>query len=139
LEESGDFGYGVIMGISMMDKLGIDQSRTSKTITWGEDVEVPMVPHGYWTETRIQKICSKSNVEKHEITGQCEEIRTEPTMFLTNTPSFTKAVYDTPDLLEIVKRDGSNLTMDQRSALLQILMQNNEVFKGGRDTTRGSR
>ncbi len=25
-QESGDFGYGVIMGISMMDDLGIDQS-----------------------------------------------------------------------------------------------------------------
>jgi hypothetical protein len=40
--ESGDFGYGIIMGIGMMDELGIDQSRTTKMITWGE-LETPMV------------------------------------------------------------------------------------------------
>ena len=141
-EESGDFGYGVIMGIGMMDKLDIDQSRTSKTITWWEDVKVPMVPQGYWTETRIQKICSKSSAEKHKISGQDKENRvyfpTEPTMFLTNTPSFTKAVYNTPDLLEIVKCDRSSLTMDQRSTLLQVLTQNNKWLKGERDTTQGS-
>ena len=79
------------MGIGLMDELGIDQSRTSKTITWGEDIEVPMVPHGYWTEMRIQKICSKSSIEKQEIS----------------------AVYDGPDLLEVIKRNGSNLTMSQ--------------------------
>jgi hypothetical protein len=33
--ESGDFGCGIIMGIGMMDELGIDQSRTDKMITWG--------------------------------------------------------------------------------------------------------
>ena len=62
--ESGDFGYGVIMGIGMMDELGIDQSRTDKMITWGPDIEVPMVPLGYWTETRIQKACERTNKKK---------------------------------------------------------------------------
>jgi hypothetical protein len=36
--QSGDFGYGIIMGIGMMDELGIDQSRTEKMITWGHDI-----------------------------------------------------------------------------------------------------
>ena len=49
-ETSGDFGYGMIMGIEMMDDLGIDQSQTTKMITWGPDVTVPMVPMGYWSE-----------------------------------------------------------------------------------------
>ncbi len=31
--ESGDFGYGIIMGIGMMDELGINQSCTDKIIT----------------------------------------------------------------------------------------------------------
>jgi hypothetical protein len=45
--ESSDFGYKVIMNIGMMDSLGIDQSRTKKSITWGHDISVPMVPYGY--------------------------------------------------------------------------------------------
>ncbi len=45
--EFGDFSYGVIMGIGMMDDLGIDQSRTEKIITWGPDVQVKMVPINY--------------------------------------------------------------------------------------------
>ena len=50
-EESGYFQYGVIMGIGMMDKLGIDQSRSTKTITKGNDIEIAMVPNGFWTDS----------------------------------------------------------------------------------------
>jgi predicted aspartyl protease len=59
--ESGDFSNGVIMGIGMMDELGIDQSRTDKIITWGPDVQVPMVPiiigptHAYKLYAKAQK------------------------------------------------------------------------------------
>jgi hypothetical protein len=56
--ESGDFGYGIIMGIGMMDELQINLSRTDKIITWGHDVQVSMVPIGYWTDARIQTICN---------------------------------------------------------------------------------
>jgi hypothetical protein len=35
------------MGIDMMDDLGIDTSRTTKTIIWGNDIEVPMVSKSY--------------------------------------------------------------------------------------------
>ena len=62
--ESGDFGYGIIMGIGMMDELGIDQSRTTKMITWGE-LETPMVPSGYWTDERIRTVCAKSQRLKY--------------------------------------------------------------------------
>jgi len=56
-KESGDFGFGVIMGIDMMDDLGIDTSRTTKLIIWGNDIEVPMVSKNHWTEARIQALC----------------------------------------------------------------------------------
>jgi hypothetical protein len=52
------------MGIVMMDEVGIDQSRTDKIITWGYNIQVPMVPIGYWTDTRIQTICKHANTEK---------------------------------------------------------------------------
>jgi hypothetical protein len=52
------------MGIGMMDELGIDQSHTDKIITWGQDVQVPMVPIGYWTDACIQRICKHANTEK---------------------------------------------------------------------------
>ncbi len=63
--ESGDFGYGIIMGIGMMDELGIDQSRTDKMITWGHDIKVTMVPIGYWTDACIQSICKANNKKEH--------------------------------------------------------------------------
>jgi hypothetical protein len=55
-EESGDFGYGMIMGIKLMDQLGINQSQTKETVTWGLDVTVPMVPMGYWTDSIIRSL-----------------------------------------------------------------------------------
>jgi hypothetical protein len=45
--ESGDFGYGIIMGIGMMDELRMNPSHTDKIITWGQDIQVPMIPIGY--------------------------------------------------------------------------------------------
>ncbi len=36
-QESGNFGYGIIIGNDMMDDLGIDQSQTKKIITWGHN------------------------------------------------------------------------------------------------------
>ncbi len=60
-ENSGDFGYGMIMGCRQMDLLGIDTSRTDKTITWGADVSVPMVSTSYWTDARIQSLLWKTS------------------------------------------------------------------------------
>ncbi len=45
--------------------------------------------------------------------------------------SFEKAVYETPDLLEVAKRDGAKLTPAQQAMLLNVLVKNNDVFKGG--------
>jgi len=43
-KESGDFGFGVITGIDMMDDLGIDTSRTTKWIIWGNDSKFRWCP-----------------------------------------------------------------------------------------------
>jgi hypothetical protein len=147
--ESGDFGYGIIMGIGMMDELGIDQSRTDKMITWGHDIEVPMVPIGYWTDACIQSICKANNKKEHaesnsknlETKEENSTIKSkyatisEADLFLTankpNEASFKKAVYETPDLLEVAKRDGMQLTPAQQAMLLNILVKNQDVFKGG--------
>jgi hypothetical protein len=53
-KESGDFGFGVIMGINMMEDLGINTSQTTKTIMWGNNIKVPMVSKRHCTEARIQ-------------------------------------------------------------------------------------
>jgi len=47
-------------------------------------------------------------------------------------PSFTKAVYVKPDLLEVVKRDGVNLTTDQQALLFRMLPDRDAVFQGGK-------
>jgi hypothetical protein len=145
--ESGDFGYGVIMGIGMMDELGIDQSRTEKIITWGPDVQVPMVPINYWTDAPLQAICKSAKPNKALLGDQRNEPK-EPTdatsvtrksssdLFLTtNKPteaSFKKAIYEKPDLVEIVKRNGTKLAPQQQALLLNVLVKNIKVFSRGR-------
>ena len=47
------------------------------------------------------------------------------------TASFKKAVYETPDLLEVAKRDGLKLTSTQQALLLNVLIKNDNIFKGG--------
>jgi hypothetical protein len=142
--ESGDFGYGIIMGISMMDEQRIDQSRTTKMITWGE-LETPMVPSGYWTDARIQTVCkvadakvldsflkNKENEEaisKIKSTDKSATISDKNTNLFSTTnkakeASFTKAVHETPDLFEVAKRDGSNLSSEQQMMLLNVLLKN---------------
>jgi len=45
-------------------------------------------------------------------------------------PSFTKAVYVKPDLLEVVKHDGVNLTTNQQALLFCMLSNHDAVFQG---------
>jgi hypothetical protein len=54
-----------------------------------------------------------------------------------NKASFKKAVYETPDLLEVAKRDGMKLTPAQQAMPLNILVKNQDVFKGGRGYYNG--
>jgi hypothetical protein len=50
--------------------------------------------------------------------------------------SFTKAVYVKPNLLEVAKHDGTNLTPMQQAMLFNILTASNKVFKGWQRPTR---
>ena len=140
-KESGDFGFGVIMGIDMMDDLGIDTSRTTKSIIWGNDIEVPMVSKNHWTEARIQALCgvrrrSSQNPTKTDIyVDDSSTLPSKSSLFLAanqSAPSFTKAVYVKPDLLEVVKRDGVNLTTDQQALLFRMLSDHDAVFQCGK-------
>ncbi len=59
----------------------------------------------------------------------------ESSLFLAanqSAPSFTKAVYVKPDILEVVKRDGVNLTTDQQALLFHMLSDHDAVFQGGK-------
>ena len=96
-----------------MDNLGIDTSRTTKTITWGDDIEVLMVSKNHWTDVRIQSVCGVfrrqpvKSKETDNITSEPSTAQKESSLFLTGSeaaqsaPSFTKAVYVKPDLLEV--------------------------------------
>ncbi len=139
------------MGIGMMDELGIDQSQTDKMITWGQDIKVPMVSIGYWSDAHIQSICKANNKKEHaesnlknlETKEENSTIKStvkfatisEANLFLTankpNKASFKKAVYETPDLLEVAKRNGTKLTPAQQTMLLNILVKNQDIFEGG--------
>jgi hypothetical protein len=97
--ESGDFGYRIIMGIDIMNELEIDQSRTTKMITWGE-LETPMVPSGYWTDARIQTVCKVRDKELLDVFSKNEENEEAISKIKSKEPSFTKAVYETPIFLK---------------------------------------
>ncbi len=138
-ENSGDFGYGMIMGCRQMDLLGIDTSRTDKTITWGADVSVPMVPMGYWTDARIRSLLAKTS-EPLAATTTAETLNEDIYEIFTNadvTSTFSEAVYEKLNLVEVVNRDGANLTPEQQSQLLQVLTANAAAFQGGKGEYTG--
>ncbi len=126
----------------MMDDLGIDTSRSTKTITWGDDIEVPMVSKNHWTDARIQSVCGVfrrqpvKSKETDNITSEPSTAQKESSLFLTGSeaaqsaPSFTKAVYVKP--LEVVKRDGVDLRTEQQALLFQMLSDHDAVFQGGK-------
>ncbi len=115
-----------------------------------------MVPSGYWTDARIQTVYKvteakvldsfSNNEENKEAISKIKSTDKSATISgnglfsianKTKEASFTKAVYETPDLFEVAKRNGSNLTSEQQIMLLNVLLKNAEVFKGGRGYYNG--
>ncbi len=115
-----------------------------------------MVPSGYWTDAHIQTVCKvadakvldpfSKNKENEEAISKIKATDKSATILdqslfsianKTKEASFTKAVYETPDLFEVAKRDGSNLSSEQQMTLLNVLLKNSEVFKGGRGCYKG--
>jgi hypothetical protein len=76
-----------------------------------------MVPLSYWTETHIQNACERANHEKER--AETEKTTSDATNLFSTMPtaSFKKAVYETPDLLEVAKHDGVKLTTTQQAML----------------------
>ncbi len=114
-EQSGDFGYGMIMGCRQMELLGIDTSCMEKVVTWGPDITVPMTSTGYWMESRIQSLLSHSSetpLAEPAITNK--SLNNDIFATFTNadampiTPTYSEAVYKKLNLAKIVKRDGVN-------------------------------
>ena len=109
-KESGDFGFGVSMGINMMDDLGINTSRTKKRIMWDNNIKAPMVSKSHWTEACIQALCGAYWRHPSEILTN-DKFTSEPStlahkesslILVSSKPaqpasSFTKAVYEKPD------------------------------------------
>ncbi len=101
----------------------------------GPDIEFPMVPIGYWTDARIQTLCNNSNNKEEQLKIKLELAKS--TKFASNPvfqgskqqeSSFTKAVYNKPNLLEVAKRDGANLMPAQQALLFNVLTANGVVF-----------
>jgi hypothetical protein len=128
-------------------------------ITWGHNVQVPMVPIRYWTDARIQTICKYANTEKEHTDSELKNLeikeenlkikqdvkfatKIDSDLFsATNKPaevSFEKAVYEKPNLMEVAKHDGTNLMPVQQAFLFSILTKNEVVFKGGRGHYNGA-
>jgi hypothetical protein len=133
-EQSGDFGYSMIMGCQQMDLLGIDTSRTEKVITWGSNVTIPMVPTGYWTDNRIWSLllATAVNTEQAPDGDIFATFTNADAMPILPTSTFLQAIYKKLDLHEIVKRDGSHLTSNQQALLFQVLAHNEAAFQGGK-------
>ena len=98
---------------------------------------------GYWSEGRIHALLAESTppstaVPVDDSSQVHEEIYTP--LFATSgsdTPSFTEAKYEKLNLIEVVKRDGTELTSPQQSQLLQVLTSNEAAFQGRRGEYTG--
>ncbi len=51
--------------------------------------------------------------------------------------TYSEAVYDKLNLVEVVNRDGADLTPEQRSQRLQVLTANMAAFQGGKGEYTG--
>jgi hypothetical protein len=137
------------MGINMMDNLGIDQSRTEKVITWGPDIQVPIFPINYWTDTHIQAICKGAKPKTTLLENQRKELKetmnensatkSSSNLFLNTNKlaeaSFKNAVYEKSNLVEIAKRNGAKLTPQQQALLLNVLVKTSKYSVEDADTT----
>jgi hypothetical protein len=135
-ESVGDFGYGMVMGARQMDLLGMDTSRITKEIIWG-DIRLPFVSTGYWTDSRIRALLIEGPTTVDSVPGPTIESDEVIEEFFTTTSTYTEAVYEKPDLVVIIQRDGQHLTPEQQAQLLQVLVNNEIVFQGRRGEYTG--
>ena len=115
----GNFEYGVILGMKLMKDLGLDTSVQQQSITWGEELTIPMVPGNYWTEVCLRPF---TTVVKETV---------QDTFFATiKKPSAGLKVtnYSKLDLADIVTTKCRHLIQSQRDQLLAVLQWYEHVF-----------
>ena len=69
--------YGVFLGSTKMRELDIDTSLRNNTITWGEDIAIPMVQRGYWTSDRINARLRSLAQRRSQVKEVTEEVTSE--------------------------------------------------------------
>ena len=96
-----------------------------------------MVPMGYWTNSKIHALLTwapsaTANHVPEPVDEPLDEVIEE---FFTTSSMYTEAVYEKPNLVVIVRRDGQHLTPKQQAQLLQVLAANDMYSKDAAEST----
>ena len=127
-EMVGNFGYGIILGMKLMKDVGLDTSIQQQSITWGEELTIPMVPGNFWTKARLRPFAS---LAKEMVQDKIFATSEKPSAGL------KAADYSKPDLAEIVSTKCSHLTKSQMDQLLTVLQRYEQVFLGKKGVYTG--
>ena len=159
--------YGVFLGSAKMRELDIDTSLRNNSITWGEDIAIPMVQRGHWTADRInarlRSLAQKRPQVKEAIKEATEEAQPRPqpqvkfvddvntnnsasqvssTMEESSELNLVDALqltnYTKPDLTKMLEQEKYNhLNAQQKLQLLEVLQKNEKAFEGKRGNYTG--
>ena len=108
-------GYDIILGRYFGQQIGINVLNKSQTFEWDE-VEIPMVPRGYWTGNKIKTF--------HE---ECRMIRKEEA----NKAEVLDAKYEKINVNEVTQSQD-HLNMEQKNLLKTVLEDKIKAFQGTR-------
>ena len=107
--------YDVIIGRDILQSLGIDIINSKRTFKW-DDIEIPMMPMGYWKRSRINTYLNR--------------IKNKPPRSHENFQAvMLPANYKKPDLKEVVS-EIEHLNENQKETLLRVLIDNEQAFQG---------
>ena len=119
--------YDVIIGRDLMQALGIDILNSRHTFKW-DDIEIPMMPMGYWKQSRINNFMSRmdNKTTKEPRKEESHEVEKQ----------YNKQDYEKPDLAAEVSK-MEHLNDQQKQELLEVLTDNEEAFQGTKGNWKG--
>lgn len=118
--------YDIILGVDVMQKLGIDPKPSSCTIQWGNLI-VPWKPLAYLsTSTSTEATTSETNCF---VLSDHDDEDFETSFFIGQTTKILEAKYEAIDLDQVVASQR-HLNSQQQRELHQILNQYGDLFNG---------
>ena len=117
--------YDVILGMDVLQVLGIDISCTTKTIVWDEE-RIPFHPKDYFSEEHLMEALS-AEMQTDPLDSLDDEIIAKEAGY--NSKIILHSKYDKVDPREAASQQ-THLTVSQRNDLANLFAQYEKLFSG---------